>query len=116
MVTRASSWESRSNLCRMASVSLSPISCVANFAVPSSVKYKLTGNEPLTESNLFYFPFGQAKHLKHFCHYLREYIHHRRGQWDLFDISIKAPEEIPNACKEVDEGITVCICTSGSLI
>lgn len=33
-VTRASSWVSRSNLCSVASISLSPNSFFANFAVP----------------------------------------------------------------------------------
>jgi len=73
-------------------------------------------DEKLTESTLFYFLRRQAKHPEYLGHYLHKYIEHRRGQRNLFGVNMKASEEIPNACKEIEEGVITCTDPSGSLI
>ena len=100
----------------MASISLSPISFFANFAIPSPVKWKFLGNEQLTESTPFYFLRRQAKHSEYLCQYLHEYIEYRGGQRNLFGVNMKASEEIPHACKEIEEVVITCTDASGSLI
>ena len=98
----------------MLSISLSPNNFLANCSATCLEVIAHCSKRLLTESSSTDLLLRQGKNRNQFDHYLRDYILHQRVQGDP-GINMETFEEVPDALKELKEGVVARAYSIGRL-